>query len=204
MIWLRLICLWQSKANDIRADRNSDELLAVYQVSHGGRLVFPAGGKVPKGLSVPFVKGYKIPVRVPIKQQPPSGRQHTRVSLTLGGSDLRHFPYNFPALNIECAQILLCWRLRRLLHIAAVGGDSPHTLLQGHNVIEPGGRAESGGIPIRCSLRATNVSLHQGLGTTVGPNPTGPRHLTDEWLTQQDLAVGPVEHVKESIAIRKQ
>ena len=66
--------LRQAKANNIRTDGNRNKLFSLNHEGHGRCLVFPIGGKMPHGLSVPFIEGDKISARVAIEYQP--ARRH--------------------------------------------------------------------------------------------------------------------------------
>src|SRR6266487_2461381 len=133
---------WQPKAHDIWTDRERYKLLPADRISHRRGLALPIGREMPQHFPVPLVDGHKITVGVPVEYYSPSRRQHSRVSLAFGRSDLRLFPNYLSAFKIERAQVLLPGFLLWMLCLPTAGRKLNNALLEGHDVIETCHRAE--------------------------------------------------------------
>src|SRR5579864_6696984 len=156
---------------------------------------------MPQGLAGPLVHRHEISGRVAVEEQTPRRRQNARLPLALNWPLLKPFPNDASGINVESPKVLLgrisLWR--RGFPILTIGIDC--ALLRRHDIVEPRQGAEGGGIPVGRRVRTSECALFYEPGTPVRANTACPSQFFHEGLSQQDPAIGPVEHVKEAVAI---
>src|SRR5208282_5057917 len=97
--------LRQTKTENVGADGNCYELLAVHHVGHRRGLIFRSGREVPQRFSVSLIHRHEIARLVSIEKQTPRRCQNSRVSLAFRGPDLWSFPYHVSGIDVERPQV---------------------------------------------------------------------------------------------------
>src|SRR5206468_12975137 len=116
---------------------------------------------------------HNFAARVAIKQQPADARQHCRMPLALCGTDLRDFPNNLSAIDIQCPQIFLRGIFFWTAYPPSASRKFNTALLKSHDVIQAGLWTKRRRTPVRPLFRANQPIFRQKLWAAVSANPAG-------------------------------